>query len=390
MQKHSRRQFLKLCAALGIAPLAAGSIDGVLAADRPEGKVLIIGAGAAGLVSGYLLDRFGIDFEILEASASYGGRMKHHTGFADFPISLGAEWLHGEQEILSEILANDNVRVTTRTRGYDPNDRLGYFEDGELYTEKIGDTEDRKFVGSSWLRFFEKYILPSVANRIRLNTEVTAIDYRRKKIAVRDRARQSFSADKVIFTAPLQMLKRSRISFTPALPKAKQRAIRKAVVWSGVKVFIKFSKRFYPTFLAFPDSDTRKGQRLYYDAAYAQRSDENILGLFAVGDQARPYLSRKGDKLKRYILDELGEIYGKTPESTYLDHMAQYWDEEPHIHGAYLSDYSDDAIPETLAEPIGDKLYFAGEAYTDEGDWGGVHNAARAAHAAVETLIESV
>ena len=50
-----------------------------------DGKVIIIGAGAGGLSAGYLLQQQGIDFEILEASASYGGRMRINTDFADFP-----------------------------------------------------------------------------------------------------------------------------------------------------------------------------------------------------------------------------------------------------------------------------------------------------------------
>ncbi len=54
-------------------------------------KVVIIGAGAGGLSVGYLLQQQGIDFEILEASSIYGGRMRINTGFADFPIPLGAE-----------------------------------------------------------------------------------------------------------------------------------------------------------------------------------------------------------------------------------------------------------------------------------------------------------
>ena len=39
-------------------------------------KVIIIGAGAAGLSTTYLLNQKGIQVQILEASATYGGRMK--------------------------------------------------------------------------------------------------------------------------------------------------------------------------------------------------------------------------------------------------------------------------------------------------------------------------
>jgi len=41
-----------------------------------SGKVIIVGAGAAGLAAGYLLKRYGVDFEIIEAASVYGGRLK--------------------------------------------------------------------------------------------------------------------------------------------------------------------------------------------------------------------------------------------------------------------------------------------------------------------------
>ena len=57
-------------------------------------KIIVIGAGAAGLTAGHLLEQRGIEFEILEAAPIYGGRVRKLEGFADFPIDLGAEWIH--------------------------------------------------------------------------------------------------------------------------------------------------------------------------------------------------------------------------------------------------------------------------------------------------------
>ena len=57
-------------------------------------SVLIIGAGVAGLTAGHILEQHGISLEILEASETFGGRLKKTDDFADFPIDLGAEWIH--------------------------------------------------------------------------------------------------------------------------------------------------------------------------------------------------------------------------------------------------------------------------------------------------------
>lgn len=61
---------------------------------------MIVGAGAAGLFAGKLLHDLGIEFEILEASDRVGGRMGKLEGFADYPLDLGAQWLHGKKNIL--------------------------------------------------------------------------------------------------------------------------------------------------------------------------------------------------------------------------------------------------------------------------------------------------
>ena len=38
-----------------------------------KGKVIVIGAGASGLVAGHILKEHGIEFQILEASSQFGG-----------------------------------------------------------------------------------------------------------------------------------------------------------------------------------------------------------------------------------------------------------------------------------------------------------------------------
>ena len=57
-------------------------------------NVLIIGAGAAGITAGHLLAERGVDFEILEASSTHGGRVRKVDDFVDFPIDIGGEWIH--------------------------------------------------------------------------------------------------------------------------------------------------------------------------------------------------------------------------------------------------------------------------------------------------------
>jgi NADPH-dependent glutamate synthase beta subunit-like oxidoreductase len=86
----TRKDFLKMCGILGIAlpfQAALASCD-----DEPSipftGKVVIIGAGAGGLAAAYLLQQKGIDFIVLEASSTYGGRMRINTDLQIFQFRL--------------------------------------------------------------------------------------------------------------------------------------------------------------------------------------------------------------------------------------------------------------------------------------------------------------
>ncbi len=72
-------------------------------------KVLVVGAGAAGLrVAKLLLDN-SIEVEILEASERVGGRVWSITEFADFPVEAGACFIHGELSLLAHSAQAQNI-----------------------------------------------------------------------------------------------------------------------------------------------------------------------------------------------------------------------------------------------------------------------------------------
>ena len=67
-------------------------------------KVIIIGAGVSGLQVASLLKERGMDVLILEAKDRIGGRIQEDRTFADFPIELGGEEIHGETLFTSKLL----------------------------------------------------------------------------------------------------------------------------------------------------------------------------------------------------------------------------------------------------------------------------------------------
>lgn len=388
-----RREFLALAALLGVGGVATacgfGDDDGTGASPIGAGsRVVIVGAGAAGMTAGHLLVQAGVDITILEAAPTYGGRIKHTRDFVDFPIPLGGEWLHATEDTLVDIVADDSVSIDTRMHASDPTDLVDWIVDGERFTAPIGNEADLTFVGSSWLDFFETYVLPSVADHITYDTQIVRVDHADDGVALTSARGDTFEGDAAIVTVPMKILQDGDITFDPPLPSEHQDALARANIWTGMKVFVEFSERFYPTYLGFDTDEGLDGQRLYYDAAYGQESAANVLGLFTVGVLSEPYQALDpGHELRDHVLAELDAIYDGEASRTYVQHTSQNWANEPFVRAAYLQDDAPPSISRTLGHPVGARVHLAGCSYTRFNDWSSVHTAARSARDTVNRLL---
>ena len=384
----TRKDFVKMCSLLGIGlPFQStlASCNGESGSSNFNGKVIIVGAGAGGMTAGYLLRQLGIEFEILEASSTYGGRMKTDQSFVDFPIPLGAEWLHVDREVFSEIVNDPARQINTITTPYDFDQDYALFEGQRISMRDVGFSIDQKFVNATWLTFFEEYVIPSVIDKIRFETIVESVDYQGDQIVVVS-GNQEFTADRLVISVPVRILQRGDISFNPALPNNKVEALSDVRIWDGFKAFIEFSEKFYPTAIAYEIMPESAGEKLYYDAAYGQNSNRNVLGLFTVGTGTLPYRTLSDMDLINYILNELDAVFDGQASEHYIQHTSQDWNEEPFINGAYIISQEDWTVVRTLGESINDRIYFAGDGYTTGEDWSSVHTAARSAIRAIREM----
>ncbi len=328
-----------------------------------------------------------IPASLFEAAARHGGRIKTDVNFADFPIPLGGEWLHVEADELKRIVGDESVLIETEIVGYGSDATVGYFQDGEFSLGPSDDT-DLKFVGETWLTFFETYVLPSVTDQLQLETEIVTVDYSGPEVVLTDRSGGEHRGDAVLVAVPPKIIKDKAIKFVPDLPVGQREAFDAANIWGGMKVFIEFAERFYPTALVVADTNDNDGQKLYYDAAYGQRTATNVLGLFTVGDQSIPYQELDpGEALRDYILAELDEIFDGAATRNYVKHISQNWNEERFIGQAYLADSGDWRLPPRMREAIDGRVLFAGASFTGGSDWGSVHTAAASARRAVSELL---
>lgn len=108
----SRRNFIrKTSLAAGGILLANSSFSGFATGKKP--KVIIIGAGFAGLSAAYFLQKKGIEFIILESRNRIGGRVFSHTidQSEKLVVELGAEWVGASHKRLIELTAEMGLKL---------------------------------------------------------------------------------------------------------------------------------------------------------------------------------------------------------------------------------------------------------------------------------------
>lgn len=343
------------------------------------GKVLIVGAGAAGMSAAYFLERNNIEYEVLEASSTYGGRVKRAADFADFPIDLGAEWLHADPIVLAEILDDSSIDDNIELITYNPQSYSVW--NGKKLTRHNwirNFYSEHKFKSTTWFGFFEKYMIPKIGDKILYNHVVEEINYQNEKVQLKTANGQNFEADKVLITVPISVLQQELIEFSPALPSQKVEAINGVDMGEGIKVFIEFQEKFYPDiiFMGGLAGALSASELIYYDAAFRKDAEKHVLALFTVGEKAAPYALLENDEaIINKILGELDEMFEGKASETYKKHIIQNWSKEPYIRGSYAQDYENRSqnISDIL-EPVNAKVYFAGEAIHD--DWQSTVNGA--------------
>ena len=400
-KKITRKEFLEKAIALGISLpvmsmlMASCSKEADLFPNIDvnfSGDIIIIGAGAAGLTAGYLLDKYNIDFQIIEASSTFGGRLKRSTDFADFPIDLGAEWIHDDPSILARLISDPSINANVELIPYSP-DTVYNWKDGKLKKQNWGANfySEYKFKDISWFGFFEKYIASGILDKIVYNSPINEINYSNNRVMIKNIDGDVFEADKVLITTPIKILQEESISFIPSLSNSKINAINSINMPDGLKVFIEFSERFYPDILFTGSllSEVSAGDKVYYDAAFRKNSNRNIMGLFTVDEKASVFTSLANDsEIIEAVLKELDTIFNGQASRYYIKHVVQNWSKEPYIQGSYSIEFQNDQADtiNRLIAPVEHKLYFAGEAMSlDNGAT--VHGASETGYSAVELML---
>ena len=105
-------------------------------------KVIVIGAGIAGLRAARLLQDSGVAVQVLEARDRIGGRLWTNRDFADFPVEFGAEFVHGDTISTQPIVKRLGLRTIPWRKTDDSMVRL---DDGRFLTMEQARASDPSF-----------------------------------------------------------------------------------------------------------------------------------------------------------------------------------------------------------------------------------------------------
>jgi len=185
-----------------------------------------------------------------------------------------------------------------------------------------------------------------------------------------------FSGSKVIITVPLGVLKRGLIKFSPELPEAKLAAIEKLGMGALNKLVLKFPQQFWPSepyTMAYVNGSIPDRYVEFYN--WQKYIQQPILVAIVSGNFSRSLSQMSEAKATQNIMSDLQAMFGQDiPQPTAT--LLTQWHNDPFTYGSYSTFSLTGSIQDCdrLAEPIGDRLFFAGEA-TNGKYLGTVHGA---------------
>lgn len=357
-----------------------------------DGHVLIVGAGPAGLAAAKVMAENGVRYTVLEATDRLGGRLKKDTTLADFPIDLGAEWIHSNPVVLNRMKGKPGDEVEEDLIPYRLESSSTW--DGEELrplTDRFMNRyyefmPESKFKFSTWYDFVMENIGDEVAENVLFKSVVSRVDWTGESVEVVTTDGQRHTADKVILAVPVGVLQKGAIEFNPPLDMVRAEALQRIEFLTGFKMFLRFEECFYPNVVA---CKVPSGEKVFYDVAFKKEASSHVLALLVQGEIANNYFELGSkESMVRAVLDELDVMFDGEASKQYTgEWRLENWGQAPHIEGTWTSAYRERSRDlKTIRKPLGNRVFFAGEIFDlhrQMGVPGAVLSGYDAAHAAL-------
>jgi monoamine oxidase len=368
----NRRQFLRRTAvAVAAAGLNQPQLSGaVRILTAPSRKVLVLGAGMAGLVAAHELSKLGHEVTILEARTRPGGRV--HTlrePFADgLYAEAGAARIPETHEITLKYVKEfglplepfypSRLSAVRFDRGRREEVPIDGFTDAmtQNYGEELGGKPERwsKIKGGADL--LPKAFAEKLAGKIQYGAAVVKIEQdanQARVVFVNNGRQETRTADKVICTIPFSVLRDIEM---PGLSARKKELIRNTHYDAVSRVYLQTRNRFWEEKGLNGFAFTR-GAIEIWQPTWDQPGPRGILMTYARPGEAERITKLKEKDRIDSTLKQLNGIFSGLREN-YEMGLSKCWMEDEWSRGAWafigLTDFFSASAPEG-------RIHFAGE-----------------------------
>ena len=199
---------------------------------------------------------------------------------------------------------------------------------------------------------------------VRLETPVATIEHGGSGVLVHSE-QETFEGDRVVVTVPLGVLQAGTLDFDPPLGDDHDSAVSRLAMATIEKVVLRFSERFWPEpvwQIAHVDKD--RAFPVWLD--FTRHTGSPTLVAFHNPPISGSLAGLEPDQRVGAALDVLREMFGPIPEPE--EALVTDWSGDPWARGSYsyipIGAGADDM--RSIAEPVSERLLFAGEATVPE------------------------
>lgn len=447
---------------------------------KQDHRIVVIGAGVAGLAAAARLGEAGLSVIVLEARNRLGGRIFTQTDpRPSSPIELGAEFIHGRPPEIFELLQKAKIEEVEGDSWCVNHQRLSPC-DGFSQVDSILDCMSDSSPDESFLAFLEhRFPNPSgdtglqeakrrairyvsgfnaadpglvsvhwlvagmraeekiegdrafrskngyqdliralhqrISRRdvtIQTNTIVESIVWNPGAAQIKalsENRSATYSTTQALITLPLSLLKMpgepGAVEFIPPLPREKTTALGKLEMGEAMRIVLRFRDRIWET-ITEQGENPGATKKTLSDMAFLFSEDELFPTWWTAMPSREPLIVgwapfRSAEKLSgldlstmtRHALETLSSLLSlpiKDLEGSLDTAWVHDWQTDPFSRGAYsYAKVGADGAQACLAAPVGNTLFFAGEATDTSGHNGTVHGAIASGYRAAGQVIQS-
>ena len=374
----SRRQFLRRSAlAVAAAGLNQSSVRAIVLSGTSR-KVLILGAGMAGLVAGYELTKLGHDVTVLEARTRPGGRV--HTLREPFSDGLfaeaGAARIPDNHDLTHKYVKEfalplepfypSRLHALRFDRGGREEVSIDGFTDAMTrnYGGDLGGNPERWQKVKGGTDLLPKALADRLVNKIHYGSPVVRIEQDEKQARVvflNAGRQQTMTADNVLCTIPFSVLRNVEL---PALSSQKRDVIKNTNYDAVARVYLQTRNRIWEerglNGFAFTSSAIE-----IWQPTWSQPGPRGILMTYARPGEAERITKLKENERVATTLKQLDEMFGGLRQS-FERGATKCWMEDEWSRGAWAFVGFDKFALGIAREG---RIHFAGEHLSPWSSW---------------------